>query len=265
MPHQRTTARSSRGVRGIVARSTILAAAIPCLTLLAVGPAMALGSDWDIRDQKVLGPLAISPTSGDLETPITLTTGGGCPQGTNTITRVFGPGFPAGGENVVGNSKTILYGSPPADRLVVPMTITIHEAARRQPRPVTLAGDYRLVLDCQVPLPKSELLAFGFYVGHLHIDNERYTATTTDKDLPDPPAPRTGPDAAALTAAPTPPPEPEAAQPTPTAQPVAAEPTSGASGNGLPLAVGGGILLVGLGSIFLYSRVPARNPLGAKR
>lgn len=262
MRHQRLTARHG-GVR-IGVRAAVLAATVPCLALLTLGPAAAVSTDWDIQDEKVLGPLAISPTTGDLESPMTLTTGGGCPQGTNTITRVFGPGFPPKGENLVGNSPTILYGSPPADRLTVPTAVTLHDAARLQPQPVTLKGDYKLVLDCQLRLPKSELLAFGFYVGRLHISDDRYTATTTAEDLPNPPTPRTGPDALALAADPTPAPEP-ASTPAPTEEAVATEDDESTSaGYGTPLAVGGGILAVGLGSVFLYSRGGARNTPGAR-
>ena len=88
--------------------------------LVALGvafPAAAARTDA-FADMPVLGALAISPTTGDVETPLTLTTAGGCPRGTNSITRVYGKGFPEDGENVIGNTEVIQFGSPPGDRMI---------------------------------------------------------------------------------------------------------------------------------------------------
>lgn len=168
----------------------------------AGGPATgaaASGGASDPPKEKVLGPLAIAPPTGDLFTYLTVTTAGGCPGGTNTITRVFGPGFPAGGENVIGNSEVIEFGSPPADRMVAPVTITLEEARLKQPAGTVLDGEYKLKLNCQEPLPSRYDQLYGLYVGSLRITPDgKYSALTTADDLPAKPRPTTGPAARAL-------------------------------------------------------------------
>jgi hypothetical protein len=271
MYRQRACERTRRP-RRLVCGLAVLAGA-----LLPAAPAAAAEAD----EGTVLGPLAIAPESGDLDTRITMTTGGGCPRGTNSIVKIFGAGFPADGENVVGNTETIEFGSPPADRMVVPMTITIAEAVRRQAAPPVLAGEYRLELDCQEPIPPDDWPHFGVYVGHLSVDGAgRWTAATTPSDLPEPPTPQTGPDAAALVPLPA---APEGA-PAAVAQPRAAgggAPSGGedatdavrASASGTdadrpsdgsyPVAVGGGILLAGLAAAVGFSR-RARETAGRR-
>ena len=43
-------------------------------------------------------PSAIEPVTGDIYTYLKITTAGGCPGGTNSVTRVFAEGFPLYGE-----------------------------------------------------------------------------------------------------------------------------------------------------------------------
>lgn len=153
--------------------------------------------------EAILGPLAIEPASGNLLTYMKVTTAGGCPGGTNSITRVFGKGFPPGGENVIGNTEVIDFGNPAANRMVAPLTITIEEARLKMPPGTTLEGVYELKLNCQEPLPFEYDQLYGLYVGKLRIAADgTYTALTTAADLPATPAPKTGAAALALSSRP---------------------------------------------------------------
>ncbi len=225
-------------------------------------PASPSGVDPKYKDPAklpdvVLGPMAVAPAAGDLKTVITFTTAGGCPWGSNTVTRIFGPKLPAGGQNVIGNNWVFDFGSPPADRMTVPMTIDLAEVIARQPSPVILDGTYRILMQCQLPEPAALLDNFGVFEAVLNIENEKYTALTTAEDLPETPTPKVGPDAyAALEAmknAPAPP-APMIVTPTlPPAQDIDEEKTAAAaperessSDEVLAVAVAGGIVAAGL-------------------
>jgi len=142
---------------------------------------------------RVLGPLAISPHTGNLDTYLTVTTAGGCPGGTNIILRAYGKGFPEGGENVIGNTEVAEYAFPTVDRMKAPLTITLEEARRKQPPGTKLSGVYTLKMDCQEPFPSTYTMVYGLYQGKLRIAPDgTYTALTTEKDLPKEPTPKAG-------------------------------------------------------------------------
>jgi hypothetical protein len=150
---------------------------------LALG--LVAGASPGYAEHRILGKAAVAPVRGDDTTPITLTTAGRCPQGTNILTKIFGTGFPGNGENVVGNQETTDFGSPPNDWLVVPLTITLQEAVRRQATPFRLTGDYRIVITCRDPLPSAGVYEYGDYVARLRFGGDgRYRALTTAADLP---------------------------------------------------------------------------------
>lgn len=216
-------------------------------------------------EQKVLGPLAIEPATGDFDTNIFVTTAGGCPRGTNTLTRLYGPKLSVDGENVIGNSEVIEFGSPPADRMRVPLTINLAEVARRQLKSVTLQGTYTLDFNCQTPLPVSLDELYGRYVGKLLIKDGRYTALTTVSDLPKEPRPKAGNDAIDLLerVGPPAPEDPRLLDPTAAKEAAGAQETTqlttseAAEGGGsasTALIVMAGVLAAGLGGFAVHLR-----------
>ncbi len=233
---------------------------------LAAVPAPAtaiMGADWVVADGKILGKLAIEPEKGDLISPVTLTSAGSCPLGTHSITRLYGPMLPDGGENVVGNQPIHLMGSPPENRLTTELSITLEQAGKVQEPPVELEGAYKMVMDCQVKTAFNEVTeVFNFYVGELNIHNGRYTSKTRLTELPKTPGPAIGPEAIAYA---------EEARKAPdladlqTQQTAASEDTED-SGVMVPLAVTGAIVVLGVGAVVLSSRrSKSRVPAGRRR
>ena len=265
------------------ARVVPLAAGAAAFGILTVGAVTAPAWADPFADQQVLGPLAIEPATGDLETYMTLTSGGGCPHGTNSITRIYGEGFPADGENVIGNTEVVELSGANPDRMSMPVMINLAEAVRRQAKPVTLSGGYTFKLDCQPPLPTKIEELYGVYVGKMTVTDGRYTAITTPADLPDPPSPKMGAEALAAPPMASPPPgapdvdalaaaakereeeSAKAAADKVTADKVAAGSAASGGGDLLPLAVGAGILVAGLGGVVAYVRRPVREPSGREK
>jgi len=160
-------------------------ALVTLAALLAAGAGLVTAASPGWADDRTLGVAAVAPERGHYTTPITLTTAGGCPKGTNILTKIFGAGFPADGENVVGNEETTEYGSPPNGWLRVPLTITLQEAVRRQATQFQMTGDYRIVITCRDPLPSTGIYEYGNYVARLRFGSDgRYRALTTAADLP---------------------------------------------------------------------------------
>lgn len=163
--------------------------------LLACGPlltAKALGAE----PAPLLGRLFVDPAQGTDATPLTLLTTGGCPApATNATLRLFGAGFPATGQIVMGNTDAGVAAARPFS--VAPAD-TLRAFAAQQPTPAVLRGSYRLVLTCQEPL---EPAGVGRYEGTLVFTSPRaYRAdnparpvvtTTTPGDVPLP-GPATG-------------------------------------------------------------------------
>lgn len=126
---------SSRFTRAIGVGVAVLAASA------AIGVSAASAAE--------VGTLSISPASGSYFTPMTISTSGPCPGGTNLIVRVFGSGFPALGYNVVSNTSQGIYPVNAAGGLDVPLSNHMKFFAEAQSPPVTLSGQYRLELKCQ--------------------------------------------------------------------------------------------------------------------
>jgi hypothetical protein len=143
----------------------------------------------------VLGPMALEPTAGNLSTYINVTTAGGCPRGTNIVTRVYGPKLPKGGQNVIGNTYLYDYKMPPETQIKTPLTITLQEVVERQEHPVTLDGLYRIWMQCQDADMSDFSINYGVFEGKLRIKDGNYTSLTTLKDLPKIPSPKAGPEA----------------------------------------------------------------------
>lgn len=173
-------------IRSLTSRIAALTAALALAGGLSAPAAVAVDNP---TEADALGRLAIEPLSGNLTTFMAFTTAGGCPDGTNIITRVYGPGFPSYGENIVGNTDITEFGSPTLDRLRIPSVISLEEARVKQPEGTKLNGRYQIAVTCMGRLGP----LFGSYVGELRIGSDgNYRAITTDKDLPSEPRPKSG-------------------------------------------------------------------------
>jgi hypothetical protein len=118
--------------------------------LLVVGTA---GPGWSASaGVPAPGGLVVSPSAGLDSTPLTVTSTGVCvsPKATHLLGRIFGPGFPAAGQNVVPNQPAAIY---TIDRSVggyeVPLQNTLGAFAAEQSPPAQLVGRYVLELFCQ--------------------------------------------------------------------------------------------------------------------
>jgi hypothetical protein len=252
-------------------RAWIRAAVVGLSALVVAGahaaPAAAYaGQYWHITPKNTLGILALSPTTGDLLTPIQVTSAGSCPQGTHSITRLFGPKLPDDGENVIGNTPIHVWDAPPENRLTSPIAVTLDQAGKNQVPPVTLEGNYTMVMDCQEKLLHSDDEVYNFYVGKLRIHNQRYTATTTKADLPKEPVAVTGQEAidyaqqaaALIASAASNPPTPIL----PNGVHAAGDSSGHSNSAGIPVAVAVAVVVLGTGGLFVSSR---RSKTTAKR
>jgi LPXTG-motif cell wall-anchored protein len=239
---------------------SLVAAALAAGVLSTAGAAGAAEDPsprpWDLNISKdprikeeLLGPMAIEPVTGDIYTYLKITTAGGCPGGTNSVTRVFAEGFPLYGENVIGNTEVAEYMTHVEGRMVAPLTITLDEAMKRQPKPTTLNGLARFTFTCQDPMPTSYDMLYGYYEGFVRFDDDKYTAITTIKDLPKVPRPAPGPAALALASNPQANYDPAAeAQEAADAAQLAANSSETGDGNGSAALVAAGVSVVLLGA-----------------
>ncbi|MER5464610.1 Ig-like domain-containing protein [Streptomyces sp. NPDC002668] len=96
-----------------------------------------------------VGTAAVTPATGSDTSSISLTTSGPCPaNATNVIVSVTGSGFPAGGQNVVGNSPIDTYGSTADGGLVIPLSQTMRDYANTAGF-ANLTGKYSFTVTCR--------------------------------------------------------------------------------------------------------------------
>ncbi len=96
-----------------------------------------------------VGTLSFDPGSGNNLTPTVLLMSGPCPGGTHLLVRLYGPGFPAAGFNVVANSGQATYPSIASGGRRVALSNHFQAFADAQSPPATLGGQYRLELTCR--------------------------------------------------------------------------------------------------------------------
>lgn len=145
---------------------------------VAAGAAVSIGATGlvtllsAVSSAAVIGSLTITPTTGADDTPISVRTSSGCPSGgTNITVRVLGPGFPAAGQVVVGNTDAGVSQSGPFS---VPLSDTLRAFASQQNPPATLNGKYTLDLRCQDAFGTQDL---GNFTGTLTFSGpSSYTA-----------------------------------------------------------------------------------------
>lgn len=96
-----------------------------------------------------LGTAEVTPATGSDTSSMTLATSGACPAtATNVIVSVTGSGFPAGGQNVVGNSPIGTYGTTANGGLVIPLSQTMRDYANTAGF-ANLTGKYTFVVTCR--------------------------------------------------------------------------------------------------------------------
>ncbi|MFE0625841.1 Ig-like domain-containing protein [Streptomyces sp. NPDC058864] len=121
--------------------SLVLAAAIAAggVAVAAAGTARA----------EVIGSMEVAPATGTDLSGISLTTSALCPEeATNLIVKVQGAGFPAEGQNVVGNSEIAIYQPAPGGGFSVPLMQTMRDYAKDAGFD-ELKGRYDFTLTCR--------------------------------------------------------------------------------------------------------------------
>ncbi|MEW2396999.1 Ig-like domain-containing protein [Streptomyces sp. NPDC046862] len=132
-----------------------------------------------------LGTAAVTPATGSDTSSMTLTTSGACPDNaTNVIVSVTGSGFPAGGQNVVGNSPITTYGTAASGGLVIPLSQTMRDYANTAGF-TNLTGKYTFVVTCRTAFNATSLGDFPASVwftsntAYQNTDPAAQTDTTT--------------------------------------------------------------------------------------
>ncbi|MEU6321150.1 Ig-like domain-containing protein [Streptomyces sp. NPDC047009] len=96
-----------------------------------------------------IGTATVTPSTGTDTQSMSLTTSGACPDtATNIIATVQGSGFPAGGQNVVGNSPITTYNTDPNGGMIIPLTFTMRDYANVAGF-TTLQGKYTFTITCR--------------------------------------------------------------------------------------------------------------------
>ncbi|MEU0526014.1 hypothetical protein [Streptomyces niveus] len=152
--------------------------------LAAAGGVLMLGTP---AQAETLGTLGLTPPTGTDTSSVTLSTSGPCPEEADyLIVKVAGKGFPAEGQNVVGNSEVAIYPSA-GEGLDIPLSETMRDYANTAGFK-TLEGRYDFTVTCRKAFGES---TFGDYEGSMWFtSNTAYQ--DTDPDGPEPTEP-TGP------------------------------------------------------------------------
>ncbi|MFD4141696.1 MULTISPECIES: Ig-like domain repeat protein [unclassified Streptomyces] len=132
-----------------------------------------------------IGTAAVTPATGSDTSSMSLTTSGPCPDtATNVIVSVTGSGFPAGGQNVVGNSPIGTYGSTPDGGLVIPLSQTMRDYANTAGF-TNLTGKYTFTVTCRTAFNGTSLgdfpgaVWFTSNTAYQNTDPAAVTDTTT--------------------------------------------------------------------------------------
>lgn len=138
-------------------RYRALGRAAAVVTLAAIASAVAI-----LPAQAAdLGPLTISPKSGDIYSTLTMRTQGACPKGSNAVVaRIYGPGFPERGQNVTGvapGNMSLQHG------FSVLSLYTMKDLAAIPYPPVVYNGTYTVAVSCLDATGP----VYGQYVGRL--------------------------------------------------------------------------------------------------
>ncbi len=114
------------------------------------------------------GRLAILPAHGTDQSALTVVTASPCPAGTNLIAWISGPGFPANGQNIVGNAPISAFEHTKTGGVVIPVSLILRDIANLPAKQVQYAGTYSIMVVCR---DRVRLPALGSFVGTLAFSN----------------------------------------------------------------------------------------------
>ncbi|MFD3450998.1 Ig-like domain-containing protein [Streptomyces sp. NPDC058691] len=141
-------------------------------TLLAAG-ALVLGTSG--AGAEVLGTMTVTPATGSDTALMSVKTHGLCPEpATNIILWVKGAGFPAEGQNLVGNSPIDIY-NPTSEGFEVPLSETMRDYAN-EAGITTLQGRYDFTVTCRRPFGET---TYGDFTAPIW-----FTSNTTYQSTP---------------------------------------------------------------------------------
>ena len=132
-----------------------------------------------------IGTAVVTPATGTDTSSMALTTSDPCPDSaTNIIVSVTGAGFPAAGQNVVGNSPITTYGQTDTGGLVIPLTSTMRDYANTAGF-TDLTGEYVFTVTCRTAFNATSLgdfpasIWFTSNTTYQNVDPSKKTDTTT--------------------------------------------------------------------------------------
>ena len=151
-----------------------------CVAALLTAGTVALGT---ASHADAPGAMEVSPATGTDTSGVQLTTAGPCPSdATNLLVSVAGSGFPAEGQNVVGNSPISTYATTPEGGMVVPLSSTMRDYASVAGF-TTLQGRYDFTLTCRAAFGSATFGTFAtsiwFTSNTAYQNTAPATATTT--------------------------------------------------------------------------------------
>jgi hypothetical protein len=246
-----------------IARIAASAAVVVLSTLAVAGPASA----------QTLGPLKITPATGQVETAPVLWTSGPCPTAANAvIAKIYGPGFPVRGQNMTGDAPG---NESSKHAFSVDATYTMRDLAGIPYPPVAYLGKYTIVVTCR---KLDDIKSLGDFVGTMTFTTPTTYTTAQGGKIPATPKPGVPVTKPVPTVQPTPTatvsPTPRAtvspsASSTPTSSPSASVSNSAPGGNSasgasssstnalIPALIG---LLVGAGVVGTIFFIRGRRP-----
>ncbi|MEV4993015.1 Ig-like domain-containing protein [Streptomyces niveus] len=125
-----------------------------------------------------IGTLDINPKTGTDESGIDFSTSGACPETASyVIVSVKGSGFPAEGQNVVGNAPIETYNTTAAGGMLIPLSSTMRDYANIAGFSV-LEGEYDFTVTCRTAFNGTSL---GDFTGAIWFtSNTAYQANDPD-------------------------------------------------------------------------------------
>jgi hypothetical protein len=167
LPKARTTVTTSRLRRplALLGSVSLLAGGIIALSATAANAALPSG-----------GYLTPTPSTGSAANALTFNTSGPCANvnATNVQVKMFGSGFPAGGQTVVANSPISAYPQNANGGYALPMGDTLQGYANIQSPPATFSGPYSFTMFCRTNTGATSL---GDYTTKIFFAGSSYSAT----------------------------------------------------------------------------------------
>ena len=121
------------------------------LVALVAGAGVALTAAPALAALPSGGYLVPTPSTGTNNQALTFNSSGACtdPNATNIQVKMFGSGFPAGGQIVVGNGPTSAYAQNANGGYIVTMGQTLQDFANVQSPVASFSGPYQFVMTCR--------------------------------------------------------------------------------------------------------------------